>query len=144
LLAAGIDVADIVMRIFDTTSMTKFRLMANVMHRLQFACGGRVAYSEVTNAEIEELAAGGEDLDGFVNLARNIDGVEVAMVFKETGPATTKVSLRSRKTFNSALFLQRFGGGGHAGAAGAVIDLPIAQARAKVLGEVECELGEAV
>jgi len=144
LLETGIDVAEISSRIFDAMSLAKFRLMSRVLARVQFTCGGRVAFSEVTAREMQELSASGEDLDGLVNFARNIDGVEVAMLFKETGPSTTKVSLRSRRTFNSALFLQRFGGGGHAGAAGATIALPLAEARTRVLEEAGCLLGEAV
>jgi phosphoesterase RecJ-like protein len=144
LLEAGIDVASISARIFDAMSPTKFRLLARVLQRVQFALDGRVAYSEVTQRELEELQASGEDLEGLINVARNIDGVQVAMLFKEVGPSATKVSLRSRSTFNSALFLQRFGGGGHAGAAGATIPLPLRQAREAVLEEVACSMGEPV
>jgi phosphoesterase RecJ-like protein len=144
MLEAGINVAEISSRIFDAMSLAKFRLLARVLGRVQFSCDGRVAYSEVAARELQELSASGEDLDGLINFVRNIEGVEVAMLFKETGPATTKVSLRSRINVNSALFLQRFGGGGHSGAAGATIALPLQQARERVLEEAGCLLGEKV
>lgn len=144
LINAGIDVGSISERVFDFMSLAKFRLMSHVLQRMQFACDGRVAYNEVSLRELQELSAKSEDLDGLVNLARNIEGVEVAMLFKEIGPASTKVSMRSNRDFNSALFLQRFGGGGHACAAGATMSLPLNQARESVLGEVESLLGEQV
>ncbi len=144
LVETGIDVAEISARVFDAMSQTKFRLLVRVLGRVQFTHGGRVAYSEVTASELEELSVTGEDLDGIINSARNIDGVEVAMLFKEVGPGTTKVSLRSRSAFNSARFLQRFGGGGHAGAAGATLSLPLREARAVVLEEAAQSLGELV
>ncbi|MDX9972070.1 MAG: bifunctional oligoribonuclease/PAP phosphatase NrnA [FCB group bacterium] len=144
LMAAGIDVGRISERVFDFMSLAKFRLMAHVLQRTQFACAGRVAYNEVSLREMQDLAAKSEDLDGLVNLARNVEGVEVAMMFKETGPASTKVSMRSNRDFNAALFLQRFGGGGHACAAGATIALSLSEARTSVLNEIEVLLGEQV
>lgn len=142
MLDAGIDVGEISGRIFDAMTLAKFRVMAHVLSHLQFAQGGRVAFGEVTLREIQELDSTGEELDGLINFARNIDGVEVAMLLKEVGPACTKVSLRSRPSFNSAVFLQRFGGGGHAAAAGATLALPLREARARLLREVACCLGE--
>jgi phosphoesterase RecJ-like protein len=103
-----------------------------------------VAYSEVTEREMRDLCASGEDLDGLINFARNVDGVNVAMLFKEVGTRSTKVSLRSRPGFNSALFLQRFGGGGHAGAAGATLPLPLREARTLLIEEVAADLEERV
>jgi phosphoesterase RecJ-like protein len=75
-----------------------------------------------------------EDSDNLINFLRNINGVEVALLFREVDSGKTKVSCRSRNKFNAALFLQRFGGGGHRAAAGATVAMSLPQACSVVLG----------
>ncbi len=143
LVDTGLDVAEISTRVFDALSPTKFALLVAVLDRVRLTHGGRVATSFVTEEELQRLKAAGEDVDGLVNLARNIEGVDVAMLLKEVGPNATKVSLRSRRPFNSAEFLGPFGGGGHAGAAGATLALPLEPARTTLLEAVSRVLGVA-
>jgi phosphoesterase RecJ-like protein len=81
-----------------------------------------------------------EDLDGLVNYMRNIEGVDVGILFREIDEQTTKVSFRSRGTFNSAAVLACLGGGGHAAAAGATIALPLNETRAVVLDHLPAVL----
>lgn len=140
LLEAGINVPEISCRVFDELSMPKFRLLTLVLERMRCDAGGRVAYSMLTAADIEKSSAELEDFSGLVDFARNIRGVDVGILFREVNEKSTKVSVRSDSTFNSANFLRKFGGGGHAGAAGATIDLPLEEACAAVLKEIRQEL----
>lgn len=133
LVEAGVDVASVANRIFDLMSPEKFKLMARVLNRTVLADGGRIGYSELTLKDMEETGASLEDVDGLVNLPRNIDGVEVSLLFRETGPDATKVSMRCRSSFNCAVFLKEFDGGGHAAAGGALVPLPLQRAREVVL-----------
>jgi phosphoesterase RecJ-like protein len=60
---------------------------------------------------------------------------EVAIVFKEQGSAT-RISVRTRPGGVDATVLTGlFGGGGHARAAGATVQLPLPEARDAVLVE---------
>jgi len=121
LIEAGIDVSDISSRIFDVMSQAKFELLRRVLHRVQLDLGGRLAYAVLTQQDMNEAAARSEDADGLVNYLRNIEGVEVGILFREVDATATKVSIRSRDGFNCASFLAQFGGGGHARAAGATM-----------------------
>ena len=59
------------------------------------------------------------------------------ILFKEAG-AATRISVRTKPGGVDATVLTgRFGGGGHARAAGATIDLPLDAARPVVLAEAE-------
>ena len=61
----------------------------------------------------------------------------MTILFKEAGPAT-RVSVRTRPGGVDATVLTgTFGGGGHARAAGATVDAPLAEARPRVLAEAE-------
>jgi phosphoesterase RecJ-like protein len=142
LLETGIDAAEISSRVFDLMSAPKFEMLRRVLDRTQRIAEGRVAYSMLTARDAQETSARGEDTDGLINFPRNIEGVEVGILFREVGPRTTKVSMRSRNTFNCAAFLEQLGGGGHAGAAGATLEMPLAEARRMVLERIRAALGD--
>jgi phosphoesterase RecJ-like protein len=57
------------------------------------------------------------------------------VLFKETGPQT-RISVRTREGgVDATVLCGLFGGGGHARAAGATLELPVAVARPTVLEE---------
>ena len=143
LLEAGVEVAPISDRVFDTISRPKFHLLKTALGRMEIGEHGSYAFSYITKEDMEAASAKNEDLDGIVNFSRNIDGVEVGILFRELGPAKVKVSLRSKGTFNSAAVLKEFGGGGHKGAAGATLDLPFDEARDAILKSIKTNLANA-
>ena len=79
--------------------------------------------------------------DNTSGLLRDIEGVQVAAFFKSyDAPNITRLSLRCTAPYNAAEFCQRVSnglGGGHARAAGATFHLPIEEATALVVAELE-------
>ena len=75
-------------------------------------------------------------MEGLVNYARNIDGVEVGMLFKVTEDGSVKVSLRSAGSADVAAIAQSFGGGGHVRAAGCRLAGPLQDAMGAVVDTV--------
>lgn len=136
LLETGIDVFNVSARLFDMISLPKFMLMQRVLERMCVSVEGRYAYSELTLDDMTEANATGEDLDGLVNIGRNIDGIEVSALFRELDSGQVKVSLRSRGAVSCAELLSHFGGGGHKGAAGATLDMPMPKAKEIVLSKL--------
>ncbi|MDK1021886.1 MAG: 30S ribosome-binding factor RbfA [Candidatus Hydrogenedentes bacterium] len=141
LLETGIDVSDISSRVFDVMSLPKRDLLRRVLERLQVSDCARYAWSYLTGQDMIEAGAMSEDVDGLVNFVRNLEGVEVGMLFRELERNRLKVSMRSRGRLNAADVLRPLGGGGHAGAAGATLHLPMEEGRARVLQAVEEALG---
>ncbi len=142
LLDTGLDVGPISRRVFDVTPKPKFELMRRMADRLEMSMEGRFAHSYLTRQDIDETGARREHIDSLINIARNIEGVEVAALFFGSEPDTTKVSLRSEPTFNSAAFLEGYGGGGHAAAAGATVGRPLSELREEVVAHIEAELAQ--
>jgi phosphoesterase RecJ-like protein len=70
----------------------------------------------------ERTGTGPDMLDGFINFARGIDGVEVAAQLRQIDNGQFRVSFRSRGRINVAKVAEKFGGGGHRNAAGCTID----------------------
>ena len=89
-----------------------------------------------TRANIEMLGKVLQTLsfynDGAVSTIEIIEGVDVAVLFKAVEPSVTRVSMRSQKTDVAEIALS-FGGGGHIRAAGCTVELPLAEAKQKVL-----------
>jgi len=73
--------------------------------------------------------------EGIIDLLAQANEAEVAILFKEAGPST-RISVRTKPGGVDATVLTgTFGGGGHARAAGATVELPVDQARPAVLAE---------
>jgi phosphoesterase RecJ-like protein len=143
LVETGIDVARISGLVFDAITPAKAALLQRVLERLETAENARVAYSYITARDMEETRANGEDVEGLVNYARNLEGVDAGLLFREVdNGAKVKVSMRSTNRVNSAAVLKRFGGGGHAGAAGATLEMPQAKAMKDVLDAVRAAVRE--
>ena len=67
---------------------------------------------------LKESGAHGSDSEGFVDYPRYVEGVELAVMITEKDENTYKFSIRSNTWVNVAELALRFGGGGHAKAAG--------------------------
>jgi phosphoesterase RecJ-like protein len=64
----------------------------------------------------------GKDDGDLTNLLSAIEGVDVSIIFIEQPDGKVKISFRSRKNVNVANLAGQFGGGGHAAAAGAMLE----------------------
>ncbi|MBP8129157.1 MAG: 30S ribosome-binding factor RbfA [Candidatus Hydrogenedentes bacterium] len=130
---AGIEAHTLCSRVFDVVSLPKARLLQLVLERMAFGAGGRVAHSFVAPEDFEAAGARRDDIENLVNYTRNIEGVQVGVLCYAVKPDETKVSLRAAPGFNAAAFLNRFGGGGHAAAAGATLTRPLREVRDEVV-----------
>ena len=73
------------------------------------------------------------DLDGVVDHAMSIDGVEVALFLKEQEPGQQRVSLRSRGKVDVNRIARQFDGGGHILASGCEIKGSVNEVQARLL-----------
>jgi bifunctional oligoribonuclease and PAP phosphatase NrnA len=74
-----------------------------------------------------------EDTSDVVNGLLAIDGVRVAVMFKQLPEGRVKLSFRSKGEIDVNRLAARFGGGGHKNAAGAVIAGGLDEVVARVL-----------
>jgi len=84
---------------------------------------------------LEQHGVRSEDLDGIVEHARSIAGTRMALFFRDLGHGKVKVSFRSTGDTDVNAFARRFGGGGHAKAAGALISGELGEVRDRVVEE---------
>jgi phosphoesterase RecJ-like protein len=142
LLRAGAVPESVVQPVYRTRPLAQERLRARVLLDARTSCQGQLIWSYATDQTLAETGALPEMDDNLAGILRDIEGVKIAAFFKNYGdPATTRLSLRCAAPYNAAAICQRVGrGGGHARAAGAMLDLPIEQAMPLVVAELEREL----
>lgn len=134
LLKEGADPEYISSQVYASTE-SAVKLMNLMLMKLKVE--GRIGYSCLTKKMFKVSGASESETDNFINSIRAIKTVETAMLFKETGPKSVKVSFRSKGSADVNIIARRFKGGGHKHAAGAVINLPIAKAMKTVVAEVK-------
>ena len=137
LVAAGAPLSDISRRLYRTKPDAQLRLFGRVLDRLETADGGRIVWSTLTDADLAATGTTPPHSEGIIDLLAQAEDAEVAILFKED-PRGTRLSVRTRPGGVDATVLTgAFGGGGHARAAGATIELPVSAAQAPVLAEAE-------
>jgi phosphoesterase RecJ-like protein len=135
LVAAGAPLAETARRLYRSKPNAQLRLYGLVLGRLETALEGRLAWTTLMDADFATAEAGPTLSEGLIDLLSQSDTADVAILFKEAGTAT-RISVRTREGGVDATVLTgTFGGGGHARASGASVDLPIAEARPVVLAE---------
>jgi phosphoesterase RecJ-like protein len=135
LVEAGAPLSDISRRLYRSKPSAQLRLFGRVLDRLDAAASGRVIHSTLLDADLAATGALPAQSEGIIDLLAQADEAEVAILFKEAGPST-RISVRTKPGGVDATVLTgRFGGGGHARAAGATVELPVDQARPAVLAE---------
>jgi len=144
LVAAGAPLADISRQLYRTKPDVQLRLFGRVLDRLRTAAGGLIVYSTLLDADITEIGALSAHSEGIIDLLSQSETAEVIILFKEAGADTTRISVRTKPGGVDATVLTgRFGGGGHARAAGASLSGGLAGAIERVLPEA-AELAAAV
>ena len=135
LVEAGAPLSEISRRLYRSKPDAQLRLYGLVLARLESALDGRVVWSSLRDADLEATGAAPAHAEGIIDLLSQAEPAEVAILFKEAGPAT-RVSVRTKPGGVDATVLTgTFGGGGHARAAGATVPATLDDARPLVLDE---------
>lgn len=133
LVAAGAPLAQTARLLYRTKPNQQLKLFGLVLGRLEQDLDGRLVWASLYEADYGVTGANSQDAEGLSDLlSQSAEGALVIM-FRQNGEKT-KVSVRTRDGgLDATVLTGAFGGGGHARAAGATIDLPIDQAMAAVL-----------
>ena len=134
LVLAGADPAHCARNVYFGHSTAKMRLLGAALSGLHRE--GPLAWISVTQEQMVRCHAKEEDCEGLVNYALSMQGVEVALFFRELPDSRFRVSLRSKGKQNVATVAERFGGGGHQCASGCALDGPLSVATALILTEL--------
>ena len=107
---------DKISEIFYQRSFSSVKAAGRAIDTIELYHDGKIALMIIDKA----LKESADNTEGFVNFARNIRGVDVAVMIKYADDEVTRVSMRS-KSVNVSEIAQSIGGGGHIRAAGATV-----------------------
>jgi len=141
LIECGARAADINRVMFDTKSRASIALLKRVYSDMEFFHNDRCAVLCLTNALIAETGVREDELDGTAAIVRQVEGVQFGLTIRERGENEYKISLRAAEPANAAEVCQKFGGGGHKGAAGCTIYAPLEEVKAQIVAACGEALG---
>lgn len=125
LVRLGASPWEISQTLYETEPLRRLKLLGLVLPTLEVTEDGRLASVVIKREMFRMTGTSKEDTERFVNFPRSINGVEVAVLFREEEPSDGnsrwKLSLRSKGKVNVAWIAEKFGGGGHERAAGCTI-----------------------
>ncbi len=137
LLAAGVEPYEAYTRVYEASGYPRMRLLGAMLSKLGRGAKGRLAWGTVPYRDFRTSGILDEETEGFIDMIRTLDGVEVSVLFKETKPGLVRISFRSRRSVDVNLLARQFGGGGHARAAGARLEEPLGRAVKRVVAACE-------
>ena len=138
LIGRGVDHASLYQRLEQSERPEKLALLTRALQSLTYHADGRAAVMGLTRQDFEDTGALLEDSERLIDFPQMVGRLQVIALATETlddeGQILTRVSFRSKhaaddSAVNVAELAGRFGGGGHARAAGAKLSEPLEAVR---------------
>ena len=136
LIESGADIQKISCALFETNSRAKLNLLSEMLSQIAIDSDKKIAWVKISLSQIKAAQAVDSDTNDFIDFLRSIDGVEVAVLFREVHSTQYKVSLRSKGRVDVSLIAKALGGGGHRNASGCTLNGSWHEIREQVLGGV--------
>lgn len=118
LMEKGIDFTKIITETFDEKTYAQNQIMGYALVNSRLLLNGRGIAAAINRETMEKYQVVPKQLDGIVNQLKLTKDADVAIFMYELEEGDYKVSLRSTEAVDVSLIAGRFGGGGHARAAG--------------------------
>ena len=139
--AAGARIYELNQALFETNTLGKLKMQGWIVENMKMLAEGKMAICAIPRSVEEELGVTPDDMDNISSFPRTVAGVCVAATLRETADGDTKISVRAVPGYDAAKVTEKFGGGGHKGAAGASLKMSLAEA-ALAVEKAMLELGE--
>ncbi|MDO4484407.1 MAG: bifunctional oligoribonuclease/PAP phosphatase NrnA [Clostridia bacterium] len=128
LMAYGLPLAELTRTLFRERTKAAMLLLRRALNSMTFYADDRLAVMTLSLKDFEECGALPENADAIVNFGVEIQGVEMALLAKETAAGPIKMSLRAMAPRTVNDIASAFGGGGHAQASGCSVEGTLQQA----------------
>ena len=126
--AAGARIYELNQELFETNTLGRLRMQGWIVDHMRMLEGGKMAVCAIPRTVEEELGVTQDDMDNISSFPRTVAGVCVAATLRESAEGDTKLSVRAVPGYDAARVTEKFGGGGHKGAAGASLKMPLEEA----------------
>ena len=129
---AGAGLYELNQELFETNTLGRLRIQGWIVEHMRLLQGGTVALTVIPRQVEQEIGVTEDDMDNISNFPRTVAGVRMAATLRETADRKAKLSVRAVPGCDATVIARRFGGGGHKGAAGANMEMPLEEAAKQV------------
>lgn len=119
--------------LFETNSFARLKIQSWMTENARFYGKGQICICALPLAVEKEIGVTEDDMENISGFPRTIAGVKIAATLRQQNDGIVKLSVRAVPGYDASAVCAKFGGGGHRGAAGASINLPLEEAAAAVL-----------
>ena len=140
LLAYGVRATWLNDELFSIFDRKVLDIQARALASLETWCDGKVAVITLTEHDYEETGCTKSCTETFANIPRSVRGAGLAIfIYRLPGDSKTHLSIRAREPYSACDLAKVFGGGGHELAAGATVDMSIADAKIAIKASLDCQ-----
>lgn len=125
---AGARIYQLNQELFETNTLARLKMQGWIVDNMKMLRGGTMCVCAIPKAVEQAMGVTGDDMDNISSFPRTVAGVCMAATLREADNGDVKLSVRAIPGYDATKVTVRFGGGGHKGAAGGTIKLPLAQA----------------
>lgn len=121
-------------KVYQSRTFEKTSLLIKVLQSIKYYENKKIAVVVCKISDFEETNSSPSDTEGIVEFVRNTEGVELAILLKETED-NIKLSLRSKSYIDCTEIAKQFNGGGHVRASGASLYMPLDKSISEVINK---------
>lgn len=136
----GCESARINRSMFESVSYERLAIEGKVIESMELFAKGKIAVIHTTKEMLKQCGVEEDELEGISSIPRQIIGVRIGITLREKEEGVYKISLRTNDGVDAGVICAKFGGGGHAAAAGCCIKGTLEDAKAKIVQAAQEEL----
>jgi bifunctional oligoribonuclease and PAP phosphatase NrnA len=137
LVEKGADPQWISENIYESDPPAKLKLLAKTLETLSLDMKTKVGSVVVTQKMLQETGSSMDYTDGFVDIPRAVQGIEISVLYSQLNGNCFKLSLRSKGKVNVERVAKKFGGGGHINAAACRIEGDLESIKVKIMEAIK-------
>lgn len=122
-MEAGARVFELNQYLFENNTLQRLKMQAWIVEHLRILADG-CAVCAIPKRVEEEIGVTEDDMDNISSFPRTVAGVRMASTLREQKDGV-KLSIRAIPGYDATIVAEQFGGGGHKGAAGALLRMPL-------------------
>ena len=119
--------------LFGITSLARLKIQSWLLDNAIFLADGKMVVCALPLEVEKRIGVTEDDMENISGFPRSIEGVKIAATLRQSESGEVKLSVRSTPEFDAGSICAKFGGGGHRGAAGASMNMPLEEATKAVI-----------
>lgn len=136
LIRTGVDPWQVARPCFETMPPSKLAMLKKTLNTLTVNSSGKFSWIVMSQKDMTDTGVTADLTEGFISYPRSVEGVEVAVSFRESENQEYKISFRSNEYVDVSTIAAHFGGGGHLRAAGCVVKGNLKEIQEKIFHQI--------